>query len=104
MIDDLHLTDEDIWGKENTQYEDYLEEEVKKLKLRIIKAEDNLEIAEYALEQIEDITKKAIGTNIHKTQLIQLPVLIKQYREELLTLRAIEKELKDYKDRIKENE
>lgn len=92
----LWLTDEDIWGKEPSLEEQSLIDENNKLKKRIIDTDDNLENAEYTIKKIQEIIDKAIEDNIRKTNKTPSVPVVKSYRESLLVLRAIEKELKDY--------
>lgn len=88
-MNDLYLTDEDIWGKEPNNVERSLIDENDKLKKKLINSENTI-------EQIEGIVKKAIEVNLKKTNReINVP-LIKSHREALLVLREIEKELDEY--------
>lgn len=100
MDKDLWLTDEDIHAFDEPTSEEL---EIGKLKKKIIEIDDKLEIAEYALNEIEKIINKAIADNLHKTRTIKVVAMVKKYREELLILRSIEKELIDYKNRVGKN-
>lgn len=99
-MNDLFLSDEDILGKEPSLEEQSLMQENNKLKIKLINTEEDLEIAQYAINKINEIIEKAINVNISKTRRLANPAFIKMYREELLTLRAVEKELKDYNNRM----
>lgn len=88
-MNDLYLTDEDIWGKEPSNVERSLIDENDKLKKKLIDSENTI-------EQIEGIVKKAIEVNLKKTNRETNVPLIKSHREALLVLREIEKELKEY--------
>lgn len=103
-MNDLFLSDEDILGKEPSLEEQSLIEENNKLKMKIINLNEKLEISQYALDQIEKIVSSAISDNIRKTRTIKIVALVKKHREELLILRQLEKELKDYKIRVDNNE
>lgn len=99
-MNDLYLTDEEIYGKEPTDTERSLMEENNKLKIKLINNDEELEISQYTINRMSDIIDKAINTNIRKTRMIANPSIIKIYREELLTLRALEKEIQDYNNRL----
>ena len=73
------------------------------LKMQLIDINDKLEIAKYTIKEINKIISVAIKDNIRKTNKIENPQVIRAYREELLNLRTVEKELRDYEDRIGEN-
>ena len=73
------------------------------LKMQLIDINDELEIAKYTIKEINKIISVAIKDNIRKTNKIENPQVIRAYREELLNLRTVEKELRDYEDRIGEN-
>jgi len=94
------MSDEEIFGKEPTLEEQGLIDENNKLKVKIVNLDEELEISQYALEKITTIVKGAIDINLRKTRRSYDPPTIKKYREELLTLRAIEKELTDYNNRL----
>lgn len=100
-MNDLFLTDEDIWGKEPTDSERSLMDENNRLKMKLINSDDLLDNACYTIEQIKAIVKTAIETNIRKTNYEHSVPVIKSYREALLVLREIEKELDEYYDRVK---
>lgn len=88
-MNDLYLTDEDIWGKEPSDVEKSLIDENNKLKQKLIDSEDTI-------EQIKAIVKEAIEVNLKKTNREYNVPVIKSYRKALLVLREIEKELDDY--------
>ena len=88
-MNDLYLTDEDIWGKEPSDVEKSLIDENNKLKQKLIDSEDKI-------EQIKAIVKEAIEVNLKKTNREYNVPVIKSYRKALLVLREIEKELDDY--------
>lgn len=88
-MNDLYLTDEDIWGKEPSDVEKSLIDENNKLKQKLIDSEDTI-------EQIKAIVKDAIEVNLKKTNREYNVPVIKSYRKALLVLREIEKELDDY--------
>lgn len=99
-MNDLWLSDEDINGKESLE-EQALREENNKLKKRIINDEEKIEILEKILDKINGIVKAEIDINIRKTRTAKPVVLVKKYREELLILRELEKQLElynNYKD------
>ena len=99
-MNDLWLTDEDINGKESLE-EYALREENNKLKKRIINDEEKIEVLETILDKINGIVKAEIDINIRKTRTEHTIILIKKYREELLILRELEKQLElynNYKD------
>ena len=98
-MNDLYLTDEDIWGKEPSDVERSLMDENNKLKMKLINTDDLLENACYTIEQIKSIVKTAIEVNIKKTKYEHSIPVIKSYRESLLVLREVEKELEDYYER-----
>lgn len=100
-MNDLYLTDEDIWGKEPTDIERSLMDENNRLKMKLINSDDLLDNACYTIEQIKAIVKAAIETNIRKTNYEHSVPVIKSYRESLLVFREIEKELNKYYDRVK---
>ena len=72
------------------------------LKMQLIDTGEQLELARYSLNVIDKIVKQAIKTNLNKTNRTVTPMVVKAYREELLTLREIENELKSYQERIGE--
>ena len=76
--------------------------DVVNLKMQLIDINDKLEIAKYTIKEINKIITIAIRDNIKKTNKVQTPQVIRAYREELLNLRAVEKELRDYEDRVGE--
>lgn len=88
-MNDLYLTDEDIWGKEPSDVEKSLIDENDKLKKKLIDSENTI-------EQIKAIVKEAIEVNLKKTNREYNVPVIKSYRKALLVLREIEKELDDY--------
>ena len=98
-MNDLYLTDEDIWGKEPTDSERSLMDENNRLKMKLINSDDLLENASYTIEQIKRIIKTAIEVNLKKTNRESSVPVIKSNREALLVLREIEKELDEYYER-----
>lgn len=100
-MNDLYLTDEDIWGKEPTDVERSLMDENNRLKMKLINSDDLLDNACYTIEQIKAIVKPAIEANLRKTNYEHSVPVIKSYREALLVFREIEKELDKYYDRVK---
>ena len=99
-MNDQWLTDEDINGKESLE-EQALREENNKLKKRIVNDEEKIEVLETILDKINGIVKAQIDINIRKTRTEHTIALIKKYREELLILRELEKQLElynNYKD------
>lgn len=72
------------------------------LKMQLIDTGEQLELARYSLNVIDKIIKQAIKTNLNKTNRTVTPMVVKAYREELITLREIENELKSYHERIGE--
>ena len=100
-MNDLFLSDEEIWGKEPSDVERSLMDENNKLKMKLINTDDLLDNACYTIEQIKSIVKTAIDVNLKKTNREHSVPVIKSYREALLVLREIEKELDDYYDRVK---
>jgi len=74
--------------------------EVIALKMQIIDINEKLEISTHALTEIDKIIKQAIKYNLNKTNRTEAASITRIYREELLTLREIEQELTDYKNRL----
>lgn len=98
MDRELWLTDEEIWGKEPTETEKELSDLQKTLRNR----EEIIEQQENTIKSIKNIIDTQIKLNIHKTRTIKSPSVVKQYREQLLILREIEKELNEYNEIRKE--
>ena len=94
------LTDEEIYGREPSLEEQTLIDENNKLKMKLIDADDKLDNAEYTIDKINKIVTVAIADNIRKTRMVANVSLVKKYREELLILRELEKELNDYNNRM----
>lgn len=97
-INNLYLTDEDIYEKDPSFEEQSLLEKVKKLEQELEKIEDKLDNAENIIEKISKILEKGIADNIGKTKRTATISLIKSYRESLMVLRDIEKEIDKYNE------
>lgn len=98
-MNNLYLTDEDIWGKEPSDSERSLMDENNRLKMKLINSNDLLDNACYTIEQIKTIVKTAIEVNLKKTTREHSVPVIKSNREALLVFREIEKELDEYYER-----
>lgn len=88
-----YLTDEDIHAFDEPSDE---EKEIAKLKIRIVKNEERIEIEEYVLDKIVPIVSAEIRRNLQQTRMTSTTAAIKAYREELLFLRELEKLIKVY--------
>ena len=73
-----------------------MKEENELLLSQIMKMKEKIYISNLALENIERVLLPAITTNIKKTQRITSPSIVKAYRENLLVLRDIEREIMDW--------
>ena len=73
-----------------------MEKENELLLSQIMTMKEKLFISNLALENIEKILLPAITINIKKTQRITSPSIVKSYRENLLVLRDIEREIRDW--------
>ena len=95
-----YLTDEDIHAFDEQSDE---EKEIVKLKMRIVNNEERIEIEEYVLDHIVKLLDNEIKRNLTKTKMSSAVGTIKAYREELLFLRDIEKQMKIYTDYKEKN-
>lgn len=94
-----YLTDEDIHAFDEPSDE---AKEIAKLKMRIIKNEEQIEIDEYLLDNIVKIVNNEIKRNITRTKMSSAVGTIKAYREELKVLRELEKLLEIYEEKKNE--
>lgn len=95
-----YLTDEDIHALDESSEE---EKEIIKLKQRLINDEELIEIQSYVLDKILIKLQTELKSNLKKTKQMFSAPTVKAYREELLFLRDIEKQMKIYTDYKEKN-